>query len=201
LFKRKRDQGKRNRKKEISPPGPTLSPSRAPRFPRTAHVAHLPRPLALTPSLPPRCQPHPPFPPRVHPLSGKWAPLVSSLSLSHVIGYRRDHRWSPLHHIPSPLLAHHPNWHFAPAPSYPVTTVFPSHPVATTMLHHRHCGKRRRCSPPLPPPRPPIKGTAQAPVFFTPASSTSLPLPRAQSSQHTALFLRSGEPSLPSLVA
>jgi hypothetical protein len=99
LFKIKRDQGKRKREIEIEkkrkflPPRlgrirpNSLSPTRASRFPRTAHVAHLSRPPALMPSLlPPRCQPGPtrqscpPFPPRVRPLSGKRAPLVSSLS-------------------------------------------------------------------------------------------------------------------------
>jgi hypothetical protein len=207
LFKRKRDQGKRNRKKgnfsplgwaesaqlslpparRTSPTRPTWPTSRA--RPRSRHLS----PLAVS-----RARPFP----LMFTLSLASGPRLSALSLSPVIGYRRDHRWSPLRHIPSPLLAHQPNWHLAPAPSHPVTTVCPSHPVATTMRHHRRRGKRRQCSPPLlPPPRPPIKGTARAPVFFTPASATSLPLPRAQSSQHATLFLRSSEPSLPSLVA
>jgi hypothetical protein len=81
--------------------------------------------------------------------------------------------------------------------------VCPSHAVATTVRHHRRCGKRRRClAPPLPPPpRPPIKGSPRAPP--TPHTGLGLPtpLPRAQSSLTTAPFLRSGECSRPSLVA
>jgi hypothetical protein len=224
LFKIKRDQGKRKgeiekKKKKISPPrlgrirpnSLSLPPARraSPERPtwRTSPArlrsCHLSSPLAVSPAPPVnRARPFP----LAFALSLASGPRLSALSLSPVIGYRHDHRRPLLRHIPSPLLAHQPNWHLAPAPSHPVTTVCPSHPVATTVRHHRRRGKRRRCSPPPPshlssPPRLPIKGTARAPVFFTPASATSLTLPRAQLSQRAALFLRSGEPSFPSLVA
>jgi hypothetical protein len=153
---------------------PTWPTSRA--RPRSCHT---PLPLAVSPTPPvSRARPFP----LAFALSLASGPCLSalSLSLSPVIGYRHDHRRTPLRHIPSPLLAHQPNWHLAPAPSHPVTPVYPSHPVATTLHHHRRCGKRSRYSPPLLPPlRPPIKGTVRAPASFTPASATSLPLPRA----------------------
>jgi hypothetical protein len=165
---------------------------------------------ALAPHSPlPRCQPgstrqpRPPFPPRVRPLSSERAPLVSSLSLARD---RLSTRSPPATAPPHPLVItrHQPNWCLASAPRHPVTTVCPE----PSRRHHcapsspsRQASPVLATSPPPPPPRPPIKGTARARVFFTPASATSLPLPRAQSSQRAALFLRSGEPSLVSLVA
>jgi hypothetical protein len=74
-------------------------------------------------------------------LSLAGGPRSLALSLSPVIGCRHDHRWPPVRHISSPLLAHQPNWRLAPVPSHPVTTVCPSYPVATTVRHHRRRSK------------------------------------------------------------
>jgi hypothetical protein len=165
LFKRKRDQGKRKREIEIDkekekgnspsvgpnpaqlslPPVRRASPAR-PTWPTSRARATLPSPLAVSPA-PPVSHARP-FP-LAFSLSLASGPRSSALSLSPVIGYRCDHCRPPLRHIPSPLLAHQLNWHLAPALSHPVTTVCPSHPVATTVRHHRRRGKRRRCSPPL----------------------------------------------------
>jgi hypothetical protein len=122
--------------------------------------------VALAPHSPlPRCQrgpthqPRSPFSLRVRPLFGGRVLLVSFLSLSPVIGYRRDHHRPPLRHIPLPLLADQPNWRLAPVPSHPVTTVCPK------PSRRHHCAPSsppRQASPVLaispPPPRPPIKG-------------------------------------------
>jgi hypothetical protein len=139
--------------------------------------------VALVPHSPlPRCQPgptrqsRPSFLPRDRPLSGRYAPLVSSLPLSPVIGYRRDHRRPPLCHIPSPLLAHQPNWRLAPVSSHPVTTVCPE---PSRRYHCVPSSPLRQASLVLatsPPPSPTAyKRTARAPAFFTPASATPLP--------------------------
>jgi hypothetical protein len=63
----------------------------------------------------------------------------------------------------------------------------------------------RRCSPPLLPssPRAPIKRTARAPSFLTPASATTSPPPQDRIKLIAAAFLLSGEPPAPlySLIA
>jgi hypothetical protein len=71
--------------------------------------------------------------------------------------------------------------HLAEPSCHPVC---PSHPIATTVRHHRRRGKRRWCLPPPlpPPPWPPIKGPPQAPYFTAPGLSHSIFLPRTQSS-------------------
>jgi hypothetical protein len=157
--------------------GPTLSPTLPhAEFPArpTQPISRVPARARAVPPLPLTGQPHPsaatprPLAPRSS--SSKRAPLVSSLSLSPVIGYRRDHRRPPLRHIPSPLLANQPNWCLAPVPSHPVTTVCPEP------------SRRHHCAPSSPPrqaslvlatsPPPSLaayKRTARALAFFTPA--------------------------------
>jgi hypothetical protein len=175
---------------------PALSPSLA------AHAAQLPRACALPLAARPRPSAAPALLPPDRPLSDRRVPPVSSLSLARDRISTRSPSATALPHL---LAITRPRAELAPCacPEPSRHPVCPSHPVATTVHHHHRRGKHLRCSPPFlfPPPRPPIKGTAQAPASFTPTSTTSLPLPRAQSSQRTALFLRSGEQSLPSLVA
>jgi hypothetical protein len=78
----------------------------------------------------------------------------------------------------------------------------PSHPVATTVRHHRRRGKlvgARHLSSPLP--RPPIKGPPRAPPTPHIGLGFPTPLPRAQSSRVAVPFLCSAKCPLPSLVA
>jgi hypothetical protein len=201
LFKRKRDQGNRNRREieieekgnlppprlgRIRPNPFSLSPARLV-LPPDPHGRSPTRPPKIVPRLPSRCQPGPTclsrssFLPRDRPPFGKWTLLVSSLSLLPVIGYRRDHHRPPLCHLPSPLLATSQigALRLCRAIQSPPST--PSHPVTTTMRHHRRLGKPRRCLTPLLSPSPATyKRIARAPALFTPASGTPLPLPRAQ---------------------
>jgi hypothetical protein len=101
-----------------TPVGPILS-SLSPSL--VAQVAQLSLARALPLAARPRSSAAPALLPHDRPLPGRRAPPVSSLSLSPMIGYRRDPHRPPLHHMPSPLLVHQPNWHLAPAPSHPVT--------------------------------------------------------------------------------
>jgi hypothetical protein len=77
----------------------------------------------------------------------------------------------------------------APSPSslcsHPFTIVCPSGLIPSAVHPHRRRGVPRLCHLVFGrfPPRVPIKRTAQAPPFLTLPSATSLPLPRAQSSQ------------------
>jgi hypothetical protein len=119
------------------PRGPT------PAAPRSPLIAR-PRPSAA-----PALLPHD------RPLSGRRAPPVSSLSLA------RDQlstRSPPATTPPHPLAITRPPAELAPCACLEPSRhpVCPSHPVATTMHHHRRCGKRRRCSPPLLSPLSPV---------------------------------------------
>jgi hypothetical protein len=201
---------KRKRKKKKKPPSAGPNPAQA--FPSLSRARALPlprgprSPTPAAPRSPLTAQPHPSVAPALlphdRPLSGGWASPVSSLSLSPMIGYRRDHRRPPLRHIPSPLLAHQPNWHLAPAPSHPVTPsarAIPSPPLCTIIsVAASVAGAHHLSSPPSP---VTYKRDRPSSSFLHTSFSHHSSLPRAQSSQRAALFLLSGEPSLPSLVA
>jgi hypothetical protein len=149
--------------------GPNPAQPSLPRaaFPRLAHAAHLARARSRSRrAFPPADRPAPPVsrntPPARTPLFPWQAGHARQLplSLSPVIGYRRDHRRPSLRHIPSPLLVHQPNWCLAPVPSHPVTTVCPE----PSRRHHCAPSSPPRqaslvlATSPLPPPQPPIKG-------------------------------------------
>jgi hypothetical protein len=88
-----------------------------------------------------------------------------------------------------------------PEPSrHPVSRAIPSPPLCAIIAATTSIAGARHLSS-LPPPRSPIKGPPRAPP--TPHTGLGLPtpLPRSQSSRAAAPFLRSGECSLPSLVA
>jgi hypothetical protein len=188
-----------------------------------AQAAHhrAPAPATDTPASPVSClppslvalllsaRPHPsahaPLP-RDRPLSGRRAPPVSSLP-SLVICNRRDHRRPEPRLIASPLLLPSEPWRLAalslaPASSYPVTPLCPSHPIAT-VRHFRRRGKRCRCAPPHPPSpsRPPIKGLPRAPDSTTLGLSHSTFLPQTQSSSPPSSLPSPVSSALPPLLS
>jgi hypothetical protein len=211
FFKRKRDQGNINRREIEIEKGkketfsPSIGPNPAQPCPSLPRVVFPPpgsrdpspaRPLALASRLPSRCQPDPThqsrtsFLPRDRPLSGRQAPPVISLSLS--VARDRLSTRSPPATTPPCLLVITPmpvKLGTAPPPQF--TVLAPLHGSLPVRSRPRRCAPSSppRCPSLAPaglwplPPRAPIKRTAQAPPFFTPASTTSLPLPRVQTSQ------------------
>jgi hypothetical protein len=130
-------------------------------------------------------------------------PRLSALSLARD---RLSMRSPPATAPPHPLAIARPPAELAPCacPEPSRHPVCPSHPVATTMHHHRRHDKHHQCLPPLLSPSPsPVAYKRDRPSssFLHTSFGHLSSLPRAQSSQRAALFLRSGEPSLPSLVA
>jgi hypothetical protein len=125
--------------------GPSLLPFSLPRAhnppPLTAHAAHLPRARPCATLFPPPLttgptrQPHPPSLPRTRSSADNPVPLVSPFSLARD---RPSTRSSPttVRLVPSPLLAHQPNWRLASL--RPVTEPSRRHRLPEPSRRH-HC--------------------------------------------------------------
>jgi hypothetical protein len=174
--------------------------------PKPPPLSRAPAPLFLPrgPSGPSPARPRSPLslPARPHPsaalplalsrsisLPDKRVPLVSAF-LAPMTGIATRSPPATARPVASPLSRSPARFGALRLPEPSRRPVYPSHPVATTVRHHPRRGKlvgARHLSPPSSP-RAPIKRTARAPPFPTPASATPSSLSRAQLSQrHHAL--------------
>jgi hypothetical protein len=126
----------------------------------------------------PTRQPHSRSLPRNRPLSGKWASLVSTF-LAPVTKLSTGSPPATIRPVASPLSRSPARFGALCLPEPSRRPICSSHPVATTVRHHRrrkHTSLMRATSPPFTA-WVPIKRTARAPSFLTLASATPSPPP------------------------